>query len=208
MGSGLRIEAHRCLSRQNAGKTMSVLHHALCGDDFHETPVSIKVRGKCSKGFFFFWLCGRCNIGEKRKAWNPRMAPNFSPIREINIAYVVVTTSCLWYQYNSYGGGGDIKAWRTGLVLALPGSTYSCKANSLVQLKGLGWPPRVRDTAQSYLSLGQWALLELMEPYGLITLCLLLHLLSPFVFRVCLTTSYFITDGFAITSDSVIIARG
>ena len=69
--------------------------------------------------------------------------------------------------------------------MALPGSTYSRKANARVQLKGIGWPPRVRDTAQSYLRLVHWALLEFMEPYGLKnTLCLLLHLLSPFVFRV------------------------
>ena len=83
------------------------------------------------------------------------------------------------------GGGSDRTAWRTGLVLALPGSTYSRKANARVQLKGIGWPPRVRDTAQSYLRLVHWALLEFMEPYGLKnTLYLLLHLLSPFVFRV------------------------
>ena len=39
---------------------MTVLHHALCGDDFHQTPVSKTFR---EKSFFFFWFCGRCNIG-------------------------------------------------------------------------------------------------------------------------------------------------
>ena len=33
---------------------MTVLHHALCGDDFDQTPVSIIIGGKCSKFFFGF----------------------------------------------------------------------------------------------------------------------------------------------------------
>ena len=41
---------------------MTVLLHALCEDDFHQTPVSIIFSEKCSK-FFFFWFCGRCNTG-------------------------------------------------------------------------------------------------------------------------------------------------
>ena len=32
---------------------MTVLHHALCGDDFDQTPVSITFRKKCSKFFGF-----------------------------------------------------------------------------------------------------------------------------------------------------------
>ena len=49
------------LSTENAGRTMTVLRHALCRDDFHQTPVSIIFSGKCSK--FFFWFSGRCNTG-------------------------------------------------------------------------------------------------------------------------------------------------
>ena len=44
--------APRCLSAENASRTMTVLHHALCGDDFHQTPVSIIFSEKCSKFFF------------------------------------------------------------------------------------------------------------------------------------------------------------
>ena len=44
---------------------MTVLRHAVCGDDFHQTPVSIIFSEKCLK--FFFWFCGRCNTGERRK---------------------------------------------------------------------------------------------------------------------------------------------
>ena len=33
---------------------MTVLHHALCGDDFHQTLVSIILREKCSKFFVGF----------------------------------------------------------------------------------------------------------------------------------------------------------
>ena len=42
-GSGLRSVAPRCLSRENAGRTMSVLNHALRGDDFYQTPVSMNI---------------------------------------------------------------------------------------------------------------------------------------------------------------------
>ena len=41
---------------------MTVLHHALCGDDFHQTLVSTVITGKCSE-LFFFLFCGRCNTG-------------------------------------------------------------------------------------------------------------------------------------------------
>ena len=41
MGSGLSAVAPRCPSTENAGRTMTVLRHGLCGDDFHQTPVSI-----------------------------------------------------------------------------------------------------------------------------------------------------------------------
>ena len=44
MGSGLRDVAPRSLSRENAGSIMTLLHHALCGDDFDQTPVSIICR--------------------------------------------------------------------------------------------------------------------------------------------------------------------
>ena len=54
LGSGLRAVAPRCLSRENAGRTMTVLHHALCGDDFQQTPVSILYMGEMFKDFFGF----------------------------------------------------------------------------------------------------------------------------------------------------------
>ena len=44
LGSGLRAIAPRCISRENAGSTTTVLHRALCGDDFDQTPVSIIFR--------------------------------------------------------------------------------------------------------------------------------------------------------------------
>ena len=62
MGSGLRAVAPRCLSREKASRAMTALHHALCGDDFDQTPVSIIFREKCSK--FFVLLRGRCNTDE------------------------------------------------------------------------------------------------------------------------------------------------
>ena len=46
--------APRCLSAENAGRTMTALRHALCGDDFHQTPVSIVFSEKCSKFFSGF----------------------------------------------------------------------------------------------------------------------------------------------------------
>ena len=49
MGSGLCALAPRCLSTENADRTMTVLRHALCGDDFHQTPVSIIFSEKCTK---------------------------------------------------------------------------------------------------------------------------------------------------------------
>ena len=58
LGSDLRALAPRCLSRENTGRTMTVLHHALCGDDFGQTPVSIIIGEKMSK--VFFRCCGRC----------------------------------------------------------------------------------------------------------------------------------------------------
>ena len=54
LGSGLRAVAPRCLIRENAGRTMTVLHHALCGDDFDQTPVSINLCGKCSIFVYIF----------------------------------------------------------------------------------------------------------------------------------------------------------
>ena len=49
MGSVMCALAPRCLSTENAGRPMTVLRHALCGDDFHQTPVSIIFSEKCSK---------------------------------------------------------------------------------------------------------------------------------------------------------------
>ena len=50
MGSGVCDLAPRCLSTGNAGRTMAgIAPHALCGDDFHQTPVSIIFSGKCLK---------------------------------------------------------------------------------------------------------------------------------------------------------------
>ena len=57
MGSGLRVVAPRCLSTENAGRTMSVLRHALCGDDFHQAPVSI-ILAKNVPSFFFSGFVG------------------------------------------------------------------------------------------------------------------------------------------------------
>ena len=56
LGSGLRAVASRCLSRENAGRTMTVLHHALCGHDFHQTQISTIFRGKRPKFFFLVVL--------------------------------------------------------------------------------------------------------------------------------------------------------
>ena len=56
MGSGLRAVASRCLSRENPGRTITVLHHALPGDDVHQTPVSM------FEDFVSF--SGRCNTDE------------------------------------------------------------------------------------------------------------------------------------------------
>ena len=60
MGSGLRAVAPRSLSRENAGRTMTVLHHALCEDDFDQTTVSRIFRETVQTLFRF---CGRCNTG-------------------------------------------------------------------------------------------------------------------------------------------------
>ena len=54
MGSGLCAFAPRCLSTENAGRTMTVSRHALFGHDFHQTPVSIIISEKCSKFFTGF----------------------------------------------------------------------------------------------------------------------------------------------------------
>ena len=64
MGSGLRAVANRCLIRENAGGTMTVLHHALCGDSFEETPVSIVFTVGKLFLFFFLFFFRRCNSGE------------------------------------------------------------------------------------------------------------------------------------------------
>ena len=56
LGSGLRAVAPRCLSGENAGRTMTVLHHALCGDDFDQTPVSIIFREKTISFFCFCFV--------------------------------------------------------------------------------------------------------------------------------------------------------
>ena len=42
---------------------MTVLRHALYGDDFHHTPVSIIFSEKCSK--IFFLVLGAINTGEE-----------------------------------------------------------------------------------------------------------------------------------------------
>ena len=59
LGSGLRAVASRCLSRENAGRTMTVLHHALCGDGFDQNPGFNNIHGDMFK--VLFWFCGRCN---------------------------------------------------------------------------------------------------------------------------------------------------
>ena len=66
MGSGLRAVAPRCLKRGNTGRAMDVLHHALCGDDFDQTPVSITFREKCSNFFFGF-------VGDATQVLLPRI---------------------------------------------------------------------------------------------------------------------------------------
>ena len=76
MGSGLRPVAPRCLSRENAGRRMTVLHHALYGDDFDQTPASIIYRGKCSK-FFFGFVGDATKVGLKKRGvmWIPGPVP-------------------------------------------------------------------------------------------------------------------------------------
>ena len=56
MDSDLRAGAPRCLSRENAGRAKVVLHHALCGDCFYPTLVSITFRGKCSNTYNFYFV--------------------------------------------------------------------------------------------------------------------------------------------------------
>ena len=56
MGSGLRAVARPYLSKENADRTMTVLHQALYGDDFNQTPVSIILEENCS--FFGFGFVG------------------------------------------------------------------------------------------------------------------------------------------------------
>ena len=46
------------LSTENADRTMTVLRHALCGDDFHQTPVSIMFREKFVRSSFFSGFVG------------------------------------------------------------------------------------------------------------------------------------------------------
>ena len=62
MGSGLRAVAPRCLSRDNAGKTISVLANALSVDDFDQAPVSIIYRLWENVQLF---ICGRRNTGAR-----------------------------------------------------------------------------------------------------------------------------------------------
>ena len=62
--SSLRTVAPRCLSRENAGRTMNLLHHALWIDYFHQTPVSITWRENVQ---FLFWLGGSTQVYSKRK---------------------------------------------------------------------------------------------------------------------------------------------
>ena len=47
--------APRCLSAENAGRTMTALRHALCGDDFHQTPVSIILAKNVRSFFLVLW---------------------------------------------------------------------------------------------------------------------------------------------------------
>ena len=54
MSSDLRAVAPRCLSRENAGRTTTILHQALCSDDLDPTLISKIFLGTCSKFFFSF----------------------------------------------------------------------------------------------------------------------------------------------------------
>ena len=62
MGSGLRAVAPRCLSRENVGRSMTVLHLALCGYDLDQTPVPILFWANIQKKKSF---CRRGNEGRK-----------------------------------------------------------------------------------------------------------------------------------------------
>ena len=69
--------APRCLSGENAVSTITDLHYVLCGDDFDQTPVSIKFRENVRKCLCRF--CGRCNSGAHDRLASTRRQ-----------------TSCLW----------------------------------------------------------------------------------------------------------------
>ena len=55
LGSGLCALAPRCFRTENAGRTMTVLRHALFGDDFHQTPVSIIFSEMFKVFFLVLW---------------------------------------------------------------------------------------------------------------------------------------------------------
>ena len=111
MGSGLCIVSPRCSSTENAGRTMTVLWNALCGDDFNQTPVSKIFSEKIQ---FFFCFGGRCITGEsdlvpygprggrvarreKRELERPRIVQNLGQgypiLRRTRTDFVQATTS-------------------------------------------------------------------------------------------------------------------
>ena len=50
--------APRCLSRENADRTVTVLYHALCVDDFDQTPVSVIFSETVPIFFYCFFFVG------------------------------------------------------------------------------------------------------------------------------------------------------
>ena len=112
MGLGLRAVAPRCLSRENAGRRMTVLHHALCGGDFHQTPVSIIFRGKCSK--FCFCFCVPCNTGvhvQLRKPGTKPVIPGsipFSTVRKTHPPWMTADRLGFVERARTRGGEGPI----------------------------------------------------------------------------------------------------
>ena len=56
LGSGLRAAAPRCLDMENADTTMTVLHHAMCGDNFDQSLCVNNNWGKMIIKVFFLVL--------------------------------------------------------------------------------------------------------------------------------------------------------
>lgn len=83
LGSGLHSVALRWLSRKNAGRKMTTLHHALCGNDFDYTPVSIIM----FKVFFWF-------LGAMQHRWEESFSRICSFLLHYSISSIVQQYMC------------------------------------------------------------------------------------------------------------------